>query len=252
MRSDGPRPADEISRRAFDAVASAERASTLAELNEGVGQAFKTLGFDVYVGVNAVDSTGQPNVELLFGQAPDAWYAHYRDHGYEDIDPVIREMFRSTDPLFWSDLADRRTITEVELRVLDEAGDFGLKNGFMTPLHNLDGSISAVLLMGSSIEACDPDVRAAAHLLSLYYGSVGRRLLAASKGRRAKVRGLTPRQRECLLWVRMGKSSADIGELLGLSAETVNDHIAAACRRLGVRTRVQAVAEAAVHGLIEL
>ena len=77
-------------------------------------------------------------------------------------------------------------------------------------------------------------------------------LMAASKNRRIKAHPLTPRQRECLLWVRMGKSSSDIGDLLGLSAETVNDHIAAACQRLGVRTRVQAVAEAAVHGFIDL
>ena len=106
--------------------------------------------------------------------------------------------------------------------------------------------------MGSGIDEQDPDVRAAAHLLSLYYGSIGRRLMAASKNRQTRVRALTPRQRECLMWVRMGKSSADIGDLLGLSSATVNDHIAAACLRLGVRTRVQAVAEAAVHGFISL
>ncbi len=242
----------DISRRAFDAVAAAQHAHTLSELNGVVGNAFKGLGFDVYAGVNAVDATGRTNVEHLFGQAPDAWYAHYQEHGCEKSDAIIREMLSSTDPLFWSDLSNRRTISEVELRVLNEAGDFGLRNGFMTPLHNLDGSISAVLLMGSGIDERDPDIRAAAHLLSLYYGSIGRRLMAASKNRRAVARPLTPRQRECLLWVRMGKSSSDIGDLLGLSAETVNDHIAAACQRLGVRTRVQAVAEAAVHGFIDL
>lgn len=242
----------DIARRAFDAVAAAQHASTLPELNGLVGRTFEALGFDVYLGVNAVDATGRPNIELLFGQAPEAWYAHYRDHGYEQCDAVIQEMLRSTEPLFWSDLAQRRTIKDVELRVLNEAGDFGLQNGFMTPLHNLDGSISAVLLMGSQVEARDPDLRAAAHLLSLYYGSVGRRLLASSQDRPVRARPLTPRQRECLLWVRMGKSSADIGDLLGLSSETVNEHIAEACQRLGVRTRVQAVAEAAVRGLIAL
>lgn len=242
----------DISRRAFDAVAAAQHANTLSELNGVVGETFKALGFEVYMGVNAVDSSGRPNVEHLFGQAPDGWYAHYQEHGYEKNDAIIREMLSSTDPLFWSDLSNRRTISDVELRVLNEAGDFGLRNGFMTPLHNLDGSISAVLLMGQGIDERDPDVRAAAHLLSLYYGSVGRRLMAASKNRLAAARPLTPRQRECLLWVRMGKSSSDIGDLLGLSAETVNDHIAAACQRLGVRTRVQAVAEAAVHGFIDL
>ncbi len=245
-------PTSDIARRAFDTVAAAQQASTLSELNGVVGETFKKLGFDVYVGVNAVDHTGAPNVELLFGEVPDAWYAHYQANGYEQSDAIIREMLHSTEPLFWTDLSQRRTVSDVELRVLNEAGEFGLQNGFMTPMHNLDGSISAVLLMGSGIEARDPDVRAAAHLLSVYYGSIGRRLLAAGKSRRSSVRALTPRQRECLLWVRMGKSSSDIGDLLGLSAETVNDHIAAACQRLGVRTRVQAVAEAAVRGFIAL
>jgi DNA-binding CsgD family transcriptional regulator len=242
----------DISRRAFDAVAAAQQANTLSELNGVVGRTFKDLGFDTFLGVNAVDASGRANVEVLFGQTPDAWFAHYQAHGFAKNDAIIHEMLGSTDPLFWSDLSQRRTITDVELRILNEAGEFGLTNGFMTPLHNLDGSISAVLLMGAGIDNRDPDVRAAAHLLSLYYGSIGRRLLAQSRKRETLARPLTPRQRECLLWVRLGKSSSDIGDLLGLSAETVNDHIAGACARLGVRTRVQAVAEAAVHGYIQL
>ena len=60
---------------------------------------------------------------------------------------------------------------------------------------------------------------------------------------------LTRRQRECLAWVEQGKSSADIGTILGLSPETVNEHVGEACRRLGVRTRVQAVVAARARGL---
>ena len=61
---------------------------------------------------------------------------------------------------------------------------------------------------------------------------------------------LTARQIECLSWAREGKSSTDIGAILGLSAHTVNEHIAAACDRLGVRTRTQAVAEAMARGML--
>jgi DNA-binding CsgD family transcriptional regulator len=61
---------------------------------------------------------------------------------------------------------------------------------------------------------------------------------------------LTARQLECLLWVKAGKSSTDIGAILGLSAHTVNERIAGACDRLGVRTRTQAVAEAMAKGLL--
>lgn len=60
---------------------------------------------------------------------------------------------------------------------------------------------------------------------------------------------LTNRQRECLIWVEQGKSSSDIAVILGLSSETVNEHVGEACRRLGVRTRIQAVVAARAQGL---
>jgi DNA-binding CsgD family transcriptional regulator len=63
---------------------------------------------------------------------------------------------------------------------------------------------------------------------------------------------LTARQRECLQWVRAGKSSWEIGEILGISERTVNFHIEDACRRLNVHTRQQAVIEAVIRGLIAL
>jgi DNA-binding CsgD family transcriptional regulator len=51
--------------------------------------------------------------------------------------------------------------------------------------------------------------------------------------------------------VRQGKSSGVIADILDLSAETVEEHIAAACRKLKVRTRVQAAVEASMLGLID-
>lgn len=62
---------------------------------------------------------------------------------------------------------------------------------------------------------------------------------------------LTPRQIECLAWARDGKSSGDIGLILGISARTVDGHVAEACARLEVRTRVQAVAMATQLGYLE-
>lgn len=61
---------------------------------------------------------------------------------------------------------------------------------------------------------------------------------------------LTVRQIECLEWVQAGKSSSVIGQILGVSKHTVDEHLAEACRRLGVRTRIQAVAIACELGLL--
>jgi DNA-binding CsgD family transcriptional regulator len=37
--------------------------------------------------------------------------------------------------------------------------------------------------------------------------------------------GLTPREDEILFWIARGKSNAEIGEILGISAATVGKHL---------------------------
>ncbi|THD60941.1 helix-turn-helix transcriptional regulator [Phenylobacterium sp.] len=61
---------------------------------------------------------------------------------------------------------------------------------------------------------------------------------------------LSPRQIECLSWVQEGKSSRDIGVILGVSHRIVERHVFRACQRLGVKTRLQAVIRARALGLI--
>ncbi len=61
---------------------------------------------------------------------------------------------------------------------------------------------------------------------------------------------LSPRQTECLFWVQEGKSSRDIGIILGVSHRIVERHVFKACHRLGVKTRLQAVIRARSLGLI--
>jgi DNA-binding CsgD family transcriptional regulator len=62
---------------------------------------------------------------------------------------------------------------------------------------------------------------------------------------------LSPRMLSCLEWASHGKSSVDIGQLLGISPRTVDDYLTECRRRLGVRTRVQAIVRALSLGLIQ-
>jgi RNA polymerase sigma factor (sigma-70 family) len=63
---------------------------------------------------------------------------------------------------------------------------------------------------------------------------------------------LTPREREILVMVSHGFTMQQVGKRLGISPRTVETHVAKLYRKLGVRTRVQAVSHAAALGLIEL
>lgn len=63
---------------------------------------------------------------------------------------------------------------------------------------------------------------------------------------------LSAREHECLVWTSRGKSSSDIGAILGLSPRTVDSYLEKVCAKLHVRTRVEAVAMAVRKGLIEV
>lgn len=61
---------------------------------------------------------------------------------------------------------------------------------------------------------------------------------------------VTEREREILGWVRDGKSNAEIGLVLGISALTVKNHVQKILRKLGASNRAQAVARAIAMRLI--
>ena len=63
---------------------------------------------------------------------------------------------------------------------------------------------------------------------------------------------ITAREREILELAAEGFTTHQIGRRLGISPRTVEAHIAKLYRKLGVKTRLQAVARAATLGLIDL
>jgi LuxR family transcriptional regulator, quorum-sensing system regulator BjaR1 len=55
---------------------------------------------------------------------------------------------------------------------------------------------------------------------------------------------LTVRETQCLRYVAIGHADAEIGRMLGISPRTVRFHVDSAKTKLGVATRVQAIAKA--------
>lgn len=58
------------------------------------------------------------------------------------------------------------------------------------------------------------------------------------------VASLSVREAQCLRWVAVGHADAEIGQILGISPRTVRFHVDSAKLKLGVTTRIQAVAKA--------
>ena len=61
---------------------------------------------------------------------------------------------------------------------------------------------------------------------------------------------LTPREREVLLWCAYGKTSWEIGQIVGCKESTVNFHVSNILRKFAVNTRVAAVIKAIRYGML--
>ncbi len=74
----------------------------------------------------------------------------------------------------------------------------------------------------------------------------------ARRAREGAEADLTPREQQVLELLSDGHTMRQIATRLGISPRTVETHVAKVYRKLGVRTRVQAVSRAATLGLVEL
>ena len=63
---------------------------------------------------------------------------------------------------------------------------------------------------------------------------------------------LTERELTCLHWAAVGKTSWEMGAILGLSERTINFHVQNACQKLGVHSRQAAITLALQAGLLSV
>jgi DNA-binding CsgD family transcriptional regulator len=236
----------EVTRRAFEVIADIQEASSLAVLQDSMTAVVGELGYSYFAVGRFYDAARKPAVEMLCGHYQAAWAAHYREQNYAEVSPMSRALLQRRVPYSWSDFLEGCQ-DPLQIRISDEAREHGLGDGVYIPGRLADGGYAAAVFSGSSPLLHDPLARTITEVLGGYYFREAQRLLSRAP---LDVRHLSPRQRDCLYWVREGKSSAAIGIILGISAHTVDDHIREACRKLRVQTRVQAALEATLRQVL--
>ncbi len=180
---------------------------------------------------------------------PAAWVARYQTRGYVGFDPVVVACRTSARGFLWSELPTMLSLTDKQTALLAEAARFGLGEGFTTPIHvpgERPGACSFVAAAGDGI---DPAALAfLPYLGSLAYEKA--RLLTDNAGGPVEEAALTARQRDCVVLVARGKSDWEAATILGLSHDTVHQHIEEAKRRFKAKTRLQLVILALAQGAI--
>jgi DNA-binding CsgD family transcriptional regulator len=223
------------------------QADSTEDLTASAGRVFEDLGLPYFALARFFRTDRTPDVSVLVGTFHCGWATRYIESGYGGRSQIVSKVLQTNLPYSWGEVI-ARGVDDQQRRIKDEAGDFGLRDGFFTPIRWVDGSYAAVALAGPGPALDDQFVRTSAKVVSSYFAAECARLHDRSE---KPALPLSARQRECLAWVRQGKSSGVIGEIMGVSARTVDEHLAEACRKLGVRSRVQAAVQASLAGLID-
>lgn len=166
-------------------------------------------------------------------------------------DPVIAKLKTSAAPFIY----DQSTYVDSSAGDLwEEQAPLGYRTGISMAMHMTGGRHFLLGVDRSESLPNNPDnlvrLMADLQLLAAFAQETAVRLLMPKIEPSGDMPSLTRREQEILKWVGAGKSSSVIGELLNISADTVNYHLRTVTAKLGVASRHQAVAKASGLGLI--
>jgi len=239
--------------RLHDFIKKTEKAENPKTLFTLLIQSAQDMGFDyvAYMTPNNSEfnarhrreNTKQYPPPFLETNFPNFWLQHYSDHHYQNSDPVLHYSSLAKEPFLWQDLYKRCELTDTQRLLLKEAEAAGLNNGFSIPLQD---SKSALFIISfarkNALSAPSTHIQALTLRTVQFHKTYQKRL---------NIPNLTEKELECLRWIAKGKSSWEIGVILGTSETTINFHVREAMEKLNASNRSMAVMEALKFGLLK-
>jgi len=189
-----------------------------------------------------------PEPHFFFLDWPADWLELYSQQNFVANDTVVAEARQRIAPFTWLESRARRVLSEAEREIWDAAARWGWTDGLSVPIHGPGGYFAAIVMAGTQ-RPMPPALRNRLHLLAFLTHERCRALsgLLMVEDPRAV---LSSRELECMRWVGAGKTDWEIGKIMSVSPTTVKSHVDQARRKLGARTRSQAVARLVFSGLM--
>ena len=227
-------------------VDKANKAVSVAEVDALIDDVSREIGFDYYALTHHVEVSAWQDRFVRLSNYPQSWVGRVREGRYFADDPVHAACQKTGVGFRWSDVDRLINLSPRQRDILSQASREGLGAGFTVPVHvpgEFTGSASFSVRSG---RALDDDVLPAAQYLGCFGFEAARRIsgLASPSKERTEPPALTRRQVDCLLLVARGKSDWDAAQILGLSPDTVHQHVEGAKKRYGVASRTQLVVRA--------
>lgn len=221
---------------------------TEAALSETLGQASRRLGFDHFALTLQARAGVKAPPDLLVHDYPDEWAKVYVNFELSGRDPVQRACDKSLTGFEWAQIGKLVPLTRGDRQMLAVGRECGIADGYTVPRHlpgEARGTCSFAVRPGTSLPR--PQL-----MVTEIVGALGLACAHRVSGleRKPPRPALSDRQRECLLWSARGKTAAETAIIMGISAETVTQHLKNARGRYKVHCRQSLILNALFDGLI--
>lgn len=234
---------DKLSKRDYmlilDFVQGTIECATHEEFKYLVKMLAKLVPFDYATCVlRTIDPVSQKEqFEVVNINYPDEWLKLYVSENFYKVDPIVIENFKRFGLQYW---ADTYKLYKPPRKFIEASNSFGLTDGYTIGVRNARGTEASLFsISGSSIERDKRTEECLMHIIQHIHRVMVR--IAGSIPNYKKVL-LSPREKEVIRWVAMGKSSWDISIIMGISERTVNFHVTSIMQKLEAVTRAHAVA----------
>lgn len=239
-------------------------ATTCIELFKELDQHAKDAGFAaVSYAALRPPLQGQPGAILFDSSSPTNFIETYKQEDFITCDPVVARAVRSPLPFSWMDCPEftgfdkpRRGRRPRALTVLDHASDFGYQEGHVVPCSTIvdgltvPGFVTFFWPEGRTIRPVLESPLWFRYLVQLFHEKYIS--LSGISFRTVATVPLTDRERQCLVWLAMGKNASDLATLMNISERTAEHYCQSVVTKLNAANRVQAVAKAILMGVIYL
>lgn len=212
--------------------------------------AARALGFRHYAMIHHDDHRTRKPSLIFIQNYPEGYAARYVAECLHRHDPVVQKCHVINRSFAWSELGAPEPLTSQQRDFLERGAREGVSDGVTVPSYVLGERGGSCNFAGAVDPARVLSQRWIVQSIGSFAFQTARRISLGGALREVRAAGLTPRERECIIWSSHGKSNTDIGQIVGISAATVKDHLASAYRRLGVATRAQLPIAAVLDGEI--
>jgi LuxR family quorum sensing-dependent transcriptional regulator len=219
----------------------------------GVGTTFAAgmakLGFSA-LGINGLPPpTEGADPEILTETTPEGFRDLYIEERFYAVDHICAHARTATRPFRYREAPYAARHAERHRRFMQALESNHMGRGLIVPFGYPVSMPACVWLAGEAPELHD-DAMPAIESISLFAASKAQALSAPPHARQS--RPLTPREREVLQWICVGKTAAETAEILGIAKRTVDQHVQGAMFKLKAANRTHAVAIALRDRMISL